>query len=333
MFLQKIHTQSKPVAAALPVTGGLKGKPLNNDYTMKKISFRSLLELLKNAFQKWWGRDPFRESAIIAYYAIFSLPGLLVVVMTIAGYFWGAEAVTGKLHAQVSDAMGNDTADQVQNIVKNASQSKDTWWATLIGIGSIIFGATGVFAQFQKSLNSIWEVEATAKKSGFMSYLKTRIFSFGLVVSIAFLLLISLVISSLISAFSAWVIVHWSESLLILFRILNGIFSLSIIAVLFALMFKFLPDAQIRWSTVWIGAFFTALLFVIGKTALGLYFGTASPGSGYGAAGSIVLILLWTSYTSMIVFLGAEFTKVYSDHLYGEAPPSEHAVKDEGCDR
>lgn len=296
---------------------------------MKKFSFRGLFAAFKEAIQKWWGRDPFRESAIIAYYAIFSLPGLLVVVMTIAGYFWGAEAVSGKLHAQVAQAMGNDTANQVQNIVKNASESKDTWWATLIGIGSIIFGATGVFAQFQKSLNTIWEVKADPKKSGIWSYLKTRVFSFGLVVSIAFLLLISLVISSLISAFSSWVEVHWSESLLILFRILNGVFSLSIIAVLFALMFRFLPDAKIRWSTVWIGAFATALLFVIGKTALGLYFGTASPGSGYGAAGSIVLILLWTSYTSMIVFLGAEFTKVYSDKRYGKAPPTEHAEKDE----
>lgn len=295
---------------------------------MKKFSFRSIFKLLKNAIQKWWGRDPFRESAIIAYYAIFSLPGLLVVVLTIAGYFWGTEAVNGKLHEQVAAAMGNDTADQVQNIVLNASQSKDTWWATIIGIGAIIFGATGVFAQFQKSLNSIWEVKATAKKSGIWSFLKTRIFSFGLVVSIAFLLLISLVISSLISAFSSWVMIHWSDSLLFLFRILNALFSISIVAVLFALMFKFLPDAKIKWRTVWIGAFVTSLLFVIGKTALGLYFGTASPGSGYGAAGSIVLILLWTSYTSMNVFLGAEFTKVYSDHLYGQAPPAEHAVQE-----
>lgn len=298
---------------------------------MKKFSFRTIFNLLKEAFKKWWARDPFRESAIIAYYAIFSLPGLLVVVITIAGYFWGGDAVNGRLHSQVAEAMGNDTADQIQNIVTIASESKDSIWGTIMGIGIIIFGATGVFAQFQKSLNTIWEVEASAAKSGIGSFLKTRIFSFGLVVSIAFLLLISLVVSSLISAFSNWVMLHWSESLLILFQILNAVFSLSIIAVLFALMFKFLPDAKIKWRTVWIGSFVTSLLFVIGKSALGLYFGTASPGSGYGAAGSIILILLWTSYSSMIVFLGAEFTKVYSNHLYGEAPPAEHGVKSKEC--
>ena len=294
----------------------------------KKFNVVSIGKLLKEAFKKWWDRDPFRESAVIAYYAIFSLPGLLVVVVTIAGYFWGGDAVSGRLYGQVAGALGSDTAEQVQNIVTIASQSKDSIWGTIMGVGIIIFGATGVFAQFQKSLNTIWEVEASATKSGIMSFLKTRIFSFGLIVSIAFLLLISLVVSSILSAFSSWVLVHWSESFLIIFQIFNAVFSFAIIAVLFALMFKFLPDAKIRWRTVWIGAFATSLLFVIGKSALGLYFGKASPGSGYGAAGSIILILLWTSYSSMIVFLGAEFTKVYSDFLYGEAPPTEHAVKE-----
>ncbi len=295
---------------------------------MKKFSIKTIAKLLKKTFKKWWARDPFRESAIIAYYAIFSLPGLLVVVITIAGYFWGDEAVSGKLHSQVAQALGSDTADQVQSMVKFASKSKESVWATIIGIGIIIFGATGVFVQFQKSINTIWEVKASANKSGIWSFLKMRIFSFGLIVSIAFLLLVSLVISSILSAFSSWVMQHWSESLLIVFQILNAIFSLSIIAVLFAIMFKFLPDAKIRWRTVWIGAFVTSLFFVIGKSALGLYFGKASPGSGYGAAGSIILILLWTSYSSMIVFLGAEFTRVYSDYLYGHMPASEHGVKD-----
>lgn len=299
---------------------------------MKIISFATIGKLLKTTFKKWWAREPFRESAIIAYYAIFSLPGLLVVVMTIAGYFWGDDAVSGKLHSEVAQALGSDTADQVQNMVMMASESKDSLWATILGIGIILFGATGVFAQFQKSLNIIWEVKASAAKSGIWSFLKMRIFSFGLIVSIAFLLLISLVVSSILSAFSSWVMLHWSDSILFVFKILNAAFSLSIIAALFALMYKFLPDAKVRWKTVWIGAFVTALLFVTGKSALGLYFGTASPGSGYGAAGSVILILLWTSYSSMIVFLGAEFTKVYSNYLYGEAPPAEHGVKQKECD-
>lgn len=295
---------------------------------MKNFSFAKAGTLLKTVFKKWWKRDPFKESAIIAYYAIFSLPGLLVVVITIAGYFFGADAVSGKLHSQVAQAMGSDTADQVQSMIMLASKSKDSVWATIMGIAIILVGATGVFAQLQKLLNTIWEVKASTTKSGIWSFLKSRIFSFGLIVSIAFLLLISLVISSLLSAFSSWVVQHWSESLLIFFEILNVIFSLAIIAVLFALMFKFLPDAKIKWHTVWIGASVTSLLFVLGKSALGLYFGKADPGSGYGAAGSIILILLWTSYSSMIVFFGAEFTKVYSDNIYGQMPASENGVEE-----
>ena len=295
---------------------------------MKRIGFITAGKLLKTAFKKWWNRDPFRESAVIAYYAIFSLPGLLVVVMAIAGYFWGGDAVSGKLHSQVAQSMGNDTADQIQSMILFASKSKDSLWATIMGIGIIIFGATGVFAQFQKSLNTIWEVESSSTKSGIWSFMKTRIFSFGLIVSIAFLLLISLVLSSLLSAFSSWVVQYWSEFLLIIFKIFNIIFSLAIITVLFALMFKLLPDVKIKWRSVWTGAVITSILFVIGKTALALYFGKASPGSGYGAAGSIILILLWTSYSSMIVFLGAEFTKVYSDYLYGQTPASEYGVKE-----
>ena len=134
-------------------------------------------------------------------------------------------------------------------------------------------------------------------------------------------------LSSLLSALGTWVSQHLSESILIIFQILNVIFSLAIITVLFAMMFKFLPDAKIKWRSVWFGASFTALLFVLGKSLLGLYFGKANPGSGYGAAGSIILILLWVSYSSMIVFFGAEFTKVYSDTLYGQIPPSEIAIK------
>jgi len=294
---------------------------------MKKSIFR-IAWLLKCAFIQWYNRDPFRESAIIAYNAIFSLPGLLVVVVTLSGYVFGSDAVSGKLHHQIAGAMGNETADQIQDIVLMASKSKDSLWATVIGIAIILIGATGVFVQLQKSLDTIWEVKATPAKSGIKAFLKSRLFSFGLIISIAFLLLISLVLSSLLSAIDNWVLEHWSENLLIFFKILNSVFSLAIIAVLFAMMFKILPDAKIKWRSVWIGALVTALLFVLGKSALGLYFGKASPGSGYGAAGSIILILLWTSYSSMIVFFGAEFTKVYSDYYYGQALPSENAVKE-----
>ncbi len=293
---------------------------------MKKIGLAKIFKLLKITSKKWWNRDPFNKSAIIAYNAIFSLPGLLVVVVAIAGYFFGNDAVSGKLHREIEQAMGTDTADQIQNIVMIANKSKDSVWASILGITVILIGATRVFVELQKIMNAIWEVKVSLTKSGIWSFLKSRIFSFGLIISIAFLLLMSLVISSMLSALGSWVMNHWSESLLVIFQILNGIFSVVIITILFALMFKFLPDAKIKWRTVWIGAFVTSLLFFLGKSALGLYFGKADPASGYGAAGSIVLILLWTSYSSMIVFYGAEFTKVYADYKYGTTALSENSI-------
>lgn len=297
---------------------------------MQYKRFTKLGKLLVTAVKKWYERDPFREGAIIAYNAIFAIPGLLVVVLALTGYFFGAEAVSGHLHRQIAQAMGNATADQVQGMIIMSMKSKDSLLATIIGIAVIIIGATAVFVELQKSLNIIWEVNATTAKSGFWTFIKTRLFSFGLILSIAFLLLTSLVFSSLLVALSAWAKQFWSESFLSLFKIFNTVFSLAFITLLFGMMFKVLPDAKIKWHSVWIGAFVTAVLFEIGKTALGLYFGKANPGSGYGAAGSIILILIWTSYSSMIFFFGAEFTKAYSDYFYGDIPASENAVKDIG---
>ena len=294
---------------------------------MYKIKLNKIWLLLKITSKKWYDRDPFRESSVIAYNALFSLPGLLVVVVSLAGYFFGADAVSGRLHSQISEAMGNETANQIQGMIISANKSRDSWWATVLGITTIIIGATGVFVQMQAYLNTIWEVKATASKSGILVFLKTRLFSFGLIVTVAFLLLLSLVLSSLLSAFGAWAVSRTYESLLILFQFLNFFFSLVVITLLFAFMFKILPDAKIKWSLVWVGAFFTAFLFVIGKSILGFYFGKVNPGSGYGAAGSVVLILIWSSYSSMIVFFGAEFTKAYADYYYGEVAASENAVK------
>lgn len=286
--------------------------------------------VFKNAFKKWIKRDPFRESSIIAYNAIFSLPGLLVVVITVASYFFGTDLINQHLHSTIADAMGDETADQVQEMIIVALRSKDSVWAAILGMVTILLGATGVFVQFQKSLNIIWEVKATTRKSGVLTFLKTRLFSFGLIITIAFLLLISLVISTVLSAAGDWIKVHWTESMVWLFNIFNFVASIGIITLLFAMMFKILPDAKVPWRVVWRGAFVTALLFTIGKTLLGLYFGKAEPGSGYGTAGTIVLILLWTSYSSMIVFFGAEFTKAYADRTEGKVPPNEIAVKKEG---
>ena len=294
------------------------------------IRLKNSTTVLKRAFKKWFSKDPFKESSVIAYSAIFSLPGLMVVIVTAAGYFFGPELVNRHIHDTITGMLGADTADQIQEMIILAMTTKDSIWATIIGIVTILIGATGVFVQVQKSLNIIWEVKAKPGKSGIWTLLKLRLFSFGLILSIAFLLLISLVISAMLAAAGEWIKQQWNTSLIWLFNIINFLISFIIIVLLFALMYKFLPDAKVRWRTVWVGSIVTALLFTIGKTVLGLYFGKAEPGSGYGAAGSVILIMLWVSYSSMIFFYGSEFTKAYSDIHFGEVAPNEVAVKKEG---
>jgi membrane protein len=287
--------------------------------------FKYFYTALKISSKEWWAKDPFKESAVIAYYAIFSLPGLLVVIITFAGYFFGQEAVNGQIISQITATMGTTTALQIQDIIAKGTESKNSLWATIIGVLTILVGATGVFAQFQKAINTIWEVKADESKSGIISLLKTRLFSFGLIIAIAFILIASLIISASLSAFGTFITNYFSKSFLIILEVINFVFSLSILALLFALMFKFFPDAKIKWRHVWIGSFLTAILFEIGKTALGLYFGKADPGSGYGAAGSIILIMLWVSYSSMIVFYGAEFTHAYAKLKDGKIEPDKNA--------
>jgi membrane protein len=298
-----------------------------------KIKLKETGQLFKTAFKELWSKDPFKESAVISYYAIFSLPGLLVVIITVAGYFFGRDAVSGQVESQITGTMGAETAEQIKDMIAKASETKKSVLATIIGVITILLGATGVFAQFQKTLNIIWEVKADEKKSGIWSLIKVRLFSFGLIISIAFILIVSLVVSTMLSAFGNWISGDASGAMQAVLQLINFIVSVIVLAFLFALMFKFFPDAKIKWKHVWIGSVFTALLFELGKFALGLYFGKAHPGSGYGAAGSVILILLWVSYSSIIVFYGAEFTRAYAKLHEGDVPPAENAVKEKGREK
>lgn len=278
---------------------------------MKK-QLKDILSAFKIAFKNWFSKDPFRESAIIAYYAIFALPGLLIVIVTLSGYFFGKDAMNKHLVSQITTTLGADTAEQIQNMIIKVTESKNTIWATIIGIATILFGATGVFAQFQKSLNNIWEVKEDETKIDIWHLIIVRLFSFGLIISIAFMLIVSLVISTLLSAFGYWLSSHFSDSFILVLSLVNSILSFAILSVLFAIMFKLFPDVKIKWKHVIIGSLVTAFLFEIGKIGLGLYFGKANPGIGYGTAGSVILILLWVSYSTMIVLFGAEFTHAYA---------------------
>ena len=287
---------------------------------------KELGNLFTASLKEWNIKDPFRQSAVIAYYAVFSLPGLLVLIIAVAGYFFGRDAVNQSILSQVSATMGSNTADQIKEMLDQANQSKTGIIGTIIGFIVLLIGATGVFVELQKTLNIIWKVEVVPEK-GIIKIIKARLFSFGLILAIAFLLLISLVISTALAAMSNWISDESTGIVVIIFNVLNFVFSLIVISALFAMMFKILPDAKIKWRHVWMGSLVTGILFTIGKTALAFYFGKADPASGYGAAGSIILILLWVSYSSMILFFGAEFTAAYAKLLSGTVPPTEIAKK------
>lgn len=277
--------------------------------------------------------DPFRQSAVVAYYAVFSIPALLVIVIALAGLAFGQEAVQGEISSQVKLALGAETAKSIEDIIATASKEKTSIIATIIGFVTLVLGSTGVFAQLQQSLNQIWDVKVTAKKK-LLKTVKTRLFSFGLVLSIAFLMLVSLLLTTGLEAFSGLIKNMLPDFMLYVFQFLNFVISFGVITVLFALIFKILPDAKIRLRDVWIGAIVTTLLFVLGKFALGIYFAKADPASAYGAAGSVVLIMLWVSYSCMILFFGAEFTKQYAT-FYGREiePTNESEIIDTEAER
>lgn len=280
----------------------------------------------KETFDAWGDRMPFASSAVLAYYTIFSLPGLLVIIINVAGYFFGKQDVTDQLASEVQGIIGAETATYIQNVIANASQSKQSLWASIGGIAALLFGATGVFYNVQQIFNKIWEVKAVPKaKAKFFQMLRDRLFSFGLILVVGFLMLISLVVSAGLSAVSTWVARNLSASLMIVFNLLDFLVSISIIMVLFAAMFKYLPDVKVRWNDVWLGALVTTILFVIAKYLLGLYFGKSEPGSAYGAAGSVILIMLWVSYSGLILLFGAEFTRVWSRKLGHKPEPVEYA--------
>lgn len=277
---------------------------------------------MKQTFQEWNSDEPFRLSAIVAYYAIFSLPALLIITVNVAGYFLGKEAVQGQISAQIGSIIGPDAASSIETMISNASEQGQSFVSIVIGIATLLFGATGVFYQLQLTLNQIWGVEIN-KDAGIKKVAIDRATSLGLVIALGFLLLISLVITTVISSLSDWLSTQLPEFMLPMFYLLDPLISLAVVTLVFAMIFKVLPDVKITWHDTWIGAIITAVLFVIGKFALGFYFGKSDPGSVYGVAGSVILIMLWVNYACLIVFFGAEFTQVFARrHGSGIVPTS-----------
>jgi membrane protein len=276
------------------------------------MQVKHAIGLLQKAGKAWM--DDFAPSmgAAISYYTVFSLAPLLVIVIAIAGAVFGREAVTGQIVAQLSGLIGKDGAEVVQGLVASASNSKHGLLAGLVSIAILLVGATTVFAELQSALDRIWHVPVAQKPSGVWGLLRSRILSFGLILGLAFLLMVSLAVSAGVAAFGSWAggLMPGSEALL---HILNIVVSVVITTVLFGMIFKLMPSTRIAWRDVWIGAGVTAVLFEVGKLLIGLYIGKSSMSESFAAAGSLVVLLAWVYYAAQIFLLGAEFTKVYAD--------------------
>lgn len=282
------------------------------------------LKLLKETYLSWDKNDPWAKSAIIAYYALFSLPSLLIIIVHFAGVFFGREAVQGRITGEISGLIGEGSADLIQAMIINSALSESSVLFVIFGVGILIFGATGVFFQLQRALNNIWSVRS--KKNNIIDTLKRRAVSFGMVLIIGLLMLISLVLSSAINALSEFLGNYYSELSSNLIEVFNFIISQIFITALFAAIFTLLPDVKIKWKTNLIGAFMTSLLFLGGKYLIGFYFAKSDPASVYGAAGSVVLVLLWVYYTCLILFFGAEFTVNWALHRNIKIEPTDNAT-------
>ena len=281
--------------------------------------------LLKETAKKGLDDDVFSLGAALAYYTVFSLAPLLLIAISVAGLVYGRDAVEGRLVGEIQGMVGKQGAEAVQTMLAHNWRSGSGVLATVIGILTILFGVSGVFGQLQTSLNKIWEV-APKSDRGIKGFLKSRFLSFGMVLGIGFLLLVSLVVSAALSAVSTYAI-GLVPGLKVLFTVLSFVVSLAVITLLFAMIFRYLPDAKVSWEDVWVGSAATALLFTLGKSLIGLYLGKSSVASAYGAAGSLVVILLWVYYSSQILFLGAEFTQIYAKRYGQEIEPDRHAVR------
>lgn len=283
-----------------------------------------LFKLLKNTYLSWDKNDPWAKSAIIAYYALFSLPSLLIITVHFAGLFFGREAVEGKITEEISGLIGKGSAELIQTMIINSALSESSLLFIIFGVGVLIFGATGVFFQLQKALNNIWSVRAL--KNNILDTLKRRAVSFGMVLIIGLLLLISLVLSTAVNALSDLIGNYLNEFSTFFIKLLNFVISQVIITSLFASIFTLLPDVKVKWKTNLIGAFMTSLLFLVGKYLIGFYFSESDPASVYGAAGSVVLVLLWVYYTCLILFFGAEFTVNWALYKNIKIEPTENAT-------
>lgn len=292
---------------------------------MAKITAAGTWELLKQAGSGFMRDKVPKLSASLAYYTIFSLGPMLIVIIYLSDIFWRQEAIEGRIFEQIKDVVGEEAAFQIQEIIRNISISGSNTVTAVVGFVTLIIGATTVFAEIQDSINIIWKLKVKPEK-GWWVIVRKRLLSFSLVVGLGFLLLVSLVINGLVESLMDQLKEIFPHITVVLVYIANLTITLLVTSSLFAIIFRVLPDAVIRWRDVAVGAVFTAILFMVGKFCITLYIGNTDIGSTYGTAGSLVILLLWVYFSAIILYFGAEFTRCYALKFGSEIMPDEYAV-------
>lgn len=290
-----------------------------------KATFTKSQEILKDTFTGFLEDKGLKLSASLSYYTLFSIAPLLLLIISVAGIFLGADAAQGKLFSEINGLLGDEAAAQVQEVIANLRLNGKSTKAVIIGSITLLIGATTVFGEIQDSINSIWRVKAKPKR-GWVKMIKDRLMSSSLIVVLGFLLLVTLLVNGILSGLGDYLRNYIPDITMVIFNILNIVIGFAVISILFGTIFKILPDAEIAWKDVRVGAFFTAVLFMLGRYGISFYIETAGTASLYGAAGSIIVILLWVYYTAAILYLGAEFTRAYAEHSGIKIVPAEYAV-------
>ncbi|WP_276484368.1 YihY/virulence factor BrkB family protein [Paraflavitalea pollutisoli] len=286
---------------------------------------KKFFTILKKAVLAFIEDNGFKLSASLSYYTIFSIGPIIIIIISLVGIFLGREAVQGEVYGQIKGFIGSNAALQLQEIIKNIEYSQFKTTGLVIGLVLLLFGASGVFTEIQDSVNRIWSIKAKPQK-GWLKFIVNRLLSFSLVVGMGFIMLVSLLVSTLLDALSGFLQRFFSEDIIIVFYIVNLAIVLAVITILFAIIFKVLPDANIHWRDVIKGALFTAVLFMIGKFLISFYISKSNVGVTYGAASTIVIVLLWVYYSSVILYLGAEYTKVHAVEAGKGIRPKDNAV-------
>lgn len=291
---------------------------------MKKrvITFYKFLE---QVFVEFIEDNVLKYSASLAYYTVLSVAPLLVIILTVSGYLFGKEAINGRLYGEINNLVGSEAALQIQSTIKNINLNNDNFFATMIGVIVLLIGATGIFGEIQDSLNRIWGLKLKVTRA-WWKVITDRLISFSLILSLGFVLIVSLVLNAVAVAISGKIVARLPGTGDVLLFVTDTVVSLAITTVLFGAIFKILPDAKIKWRDVSVGAFITACLFLLGKYGIGFYLGRSNLGSIYGAAGSIMILMIWVYYSSAILYLGAVFTKVYATDFGGKIYPNEFSV-------